>query len=96
MVINDLLNTAEAEYGEAVLNNTIAEIVEYQDAQAFISHGIDRAQSLFEQESSQIPQNMSESVQGVKTMFTDLNNKVLSIASRVCRFYDSRNCSRII
>lgn len=81
MVIIDLLNTAEAEYGEAVLNDTIAEIVEYQDAQAFISRGIDRAQSLFEQESSEIPQNMSESVQEVKSMFTDLNNKILSISS---------------
>jgi hypothetical protein len=82
MVIIDLLNTAEAEYGEAVLNDTIAEMVEYQDAQAFISRGIDRAQSLFEQESSEIPQNMSESVQEeVKSMFTDLNNKILSISS---------------
>lgn len=81
MVIIDLLNTAEAEYGEAVLNDTIAEIVEYQDAQAFISRGIDRAQSLFEQESSGIPQNMSESVQEVESMFTDLNNKILSISS---------------
>jgi hypothetical protein len=81
MVIIDLLNTAETEYGEAVLNNTIAEIVEYQDAQAFISRGIDRAQSLFEQESSEILQNMSESVQEVSSMFTDLNNEVLSISS---------------
>ena len=80
-VIIDLLNTAEAEYGEAASNNTIAEIVEYQDAQAFISRGIDRAESIFQQELSNITQNMSESVQEMQTMFTDLDNKILSISS---------------
>ena len=80
-VIIDLLNTAEAEYGEAVSNDTIAEVVEYQDAQAFISRGIERAESIFQQEMSNIPQNMSESVQEVQTMFTDLDNKILSISS---------------
>jgi hypothetical protein len=78
----DLLNTAVAEYEEAISNNSIAQIVEYQDAQAFIARGIDRAESIFEQESAEIPQNMTESVVAeVKAMFLDLDNQILSIAS---------------
>ena len=77
----DLLNTAVAEYEEAISNNSIAQLVEYQDAQAFIARGIDRAESIFEQESAEIPQNMTESVAEVKAMFSDLDNQILSIAS---------------
>ena len=77
----DLLNTAVGEYNEGISNNSIAQLVEYQDAQAFISRGIERAESIFEQESNVIPQNMSESVQGAKVMFSDLDNQILSISS---------------
>jgi hypothetical protein len=77
----DLLYTAIGEYEEAISNNSIAQLIEYQDAQAFIARGIDRAESIFEQESSQIPQNMTESVTEVRAMFSDLDNQILSIAS---------------
>jgi hypothetical protein len=77
----DLLNTAVGEYAEAISNNSIAELVEYQNAQAFISRGIERAESIFEQESSDIPANISESVQGVNAMFSNLENQALSISS---------------
>ena len=46
-VVSDLLSIAETEYGEAVENGTIKEIVEYQDGQAFIS----RAQNVVTQAS---------------------------------------------
>ena len=77
----DLLNTAVGEYEEAISNNSIAQLVEYQDAQAFIARGIDRAESIFEQASSEIPQNMTDSVAEVKTMFSVLDNQILSITS---------------
>ena len=44
IVVADLLPIAESEYKEAVENGTVKEIVEYQDAQGFVS----RAQSVFE------------------------------------------------
>ena len=47
-VVADLLSIASEEYGEAVENGTIKEIVEYQDGQAFVS----RAQDLMVQTSS--------------------------------------------
>lgn len=77
----DLLNTAVGEYEEAISNNSIAQLVEYQDAQAFIARGIDRAESIFEQASSEIPQNITDSVAEVKTMFSVLDNQILSITS---------------
>jgi hypothetical protein len=36
-VVSDLLSTASVEYGEAVENGTIKELVEYQDGQDFVS-----------------------------------------------------------
>jgi hypothetical protein len=77
MIVIDLLTTAEHEYEEAVSNNTIREIVEYQDAQAFISH----AQTIFGQISDKIPQNMSETVQEINEMFSNLNGKIMNISS---------------
>jgi hypothetical protein len=77
----DLLNTAVGEYEEAISNNSIVQLVEYQDAQEFTARGIDRAESIFEQESGRIPQNMTESVAEAKAMFSDLDNQILSIAS---------------
>jgi hypothetical protein len=76
MVVADLLSIAESEYKEAVENGTIKEIVEYQDAQGFVS----RAQSVFEQTSSSSPsmklQELSGEIQKVNEYFSDLNNAI--------------------
>jgi hypothetical protein len=77
MVMIDLLNTAENEYEEAVANNTIKEMVEYQDAQAFIS----RAQSISTQISDAMSQNMPQSVTETNGMFSELDNKIMNISS---------------
>jgi hypothetical protein len=62
MVMIDLRNTAEKEYEEAVANNTIKEMVEYQDAQAFIS----RAENISTQISDTLSQKMPVSAQETK------------------------------
>ncbi|CAN5193737.1 hypothetical protein BH18THE2_BH18THE2_38680 [soil metagenome] len=54
-VVSNLLSIAGVEYDEAVENGTIKEIVECQDGQAFIT----RAQDVFMQASSAIPQEMN-------------------------------------
>jgi hypothetical protein len=75
MVVADLLPIVESEYKEAVENGTIKEIVEYQDAQGFVS----RAQSVFEQISSSPsmkPQELSGKIQKVNEYFSDLNNAI--------------------
>lgn len=76
MVVADLLTVAETEYGEAVENGTVTEIVEYQDGQAFIS----RAQSVFNETSTMIPQEESAEVEEMNGFFSDLNNAVHSKA----------------
>ena len=77
MVIADLLSIAGSEYKEAVENGTIKELVEYQDAQGFVS----RARSVFEQSSSLLssslkPQELSDKIQKIKESFYDLNNAI--------------------
>jgi hypothetical protein len=75
LVVTDLLSIAESEYKEAVENNTIKEIVEYQDAQGFVS----RAQSLFEQTSSSSstkPQEITDNIQKINYSFSELNNAI--------------------
>ena len=76
MVVANLLATAESEYKEAVENETIKEIVEYQDAQGFVS----RARSIFEQTSSLSPslklQESAGNVQKINEFFSDLNNAI--------------------
>jgi hypothetical protein len=76
MVVADLLTVAETEYGEAVENGTVTEIVEYQDGQAFIS----RAQSVFNETSAMIPQEESAEVEETNGFFSDLKNAVQSKA----------------
>jgi predicted regulator of amino acid metabolism with ACT domain len=72
-IVADLLATAETEYKEAVENGTIKEIVEYQDAQGFVS----RAQSIFEQTLPAMkPQELSGNIQNVKEFFSELNNTI--------------------
>ncbi len=51
---------------------TIKEIVEYQDGQAFIT----RAQDVFMQASSAIPQEMNLEVEETKQFFSDLNTAI--------------------
>ena len=73
VIVADLLATAETEYKEAVENGTIKEIVEYQDAQGFVS----RAQSIFEQTLPAMkPQELSGNIQNVKEFFSELNNTI--------------------
>ena len=68
-VVADLLSIASAEYGEAVENGTIKEIVEYQDGQAFVS----RAQDLMVQTSTGLLQEKTPEIQKTNKLFSDLN-----------------------
>jgi hypothetical protein len=68
-VVADLLSIASAEYGEAVENGTIKEIVEYQDGQAFVS----RAQDLMVQTSTGLVQEKTSEIQETNKLFSDLN-----------------------
>jgi hypothetical protein len=76
-VVSDLLSIAGVEYGEAVENDTIKEIVEYQDGQAFVS----RAQGLFSQTSPTLPSNLNPEVQEANTFFSDLNGAIQNKSS---------------
>jgi hypothetical protein len=71
-VVSDLLSIAGEEYGEAVENGTIKEMVEYQDGQAFIS----RAQDVFRQASSMNPQEMNHKVEEIKQQQSNLNTAI--------------------
>jgi hypothetical protein len=75
--VSDLLSIAGEEYGEAVENGTIKEMVEYQDGQAFIS----RAQDVFGQASSMIPQEMNREVEETKQFFSNLNTAIQNKSS---------------
>src|ERR671921_685757 len=69
-VVADLLSIGSEEYGEAVENGTIKEIVEYQDGQAFVS----RAQDLMVQASSTgLPQEQIPEIEETNKLFSDLN-----------------------
>jgi hypothetical protein len=74
-VVSDLLSIAETEYGEAVENGTIKEIVEYQDGQAFVS----RAQNMFTQATLILPPetnpNVEETVQSFSALDVAIQNK---------------------
>jgi hypothetical protein len=79
-VIADLLSIASEEYGEAVENGTIKEIVEYQDGQAFVS----RAQDLMVQASSTAglpPQEQTLDIQETNKLFSDLNTAIQNKSS---------------
>ena len=71
-VVGHLLHLAGHEYEEAVANGTIIEVVEYQDAQAFIH----RAESVFKSSSSRINQNLAHEVEEVNEFFSNLNGAV--------------------
>jgi hypothetical protein len=78
-VVADLLSIASAEYGEAVEDGTIKEIVEYQDGQAFVS----RAQDLMVQTSSTagLLQEKTPEIQETNKLFSDLNNAIQNKSS---------------
>jgi S-adenosylmethionine/arginine decarboxylase-like enzyme len=71
-VVGRLLHLAGHEYEEAVANGTIIEVVEYQDAQAFIH----RAESIFKSSASRINQSLAHEVQEVNEFFLNLNGAV--------------------
>jgi hypothetical protein len=78
-VVADLLSIASAEYGEAVEDGTIKEIVEYQDGQAFVS----RAQDLMVQTSSTagLLQEKTPEIQETNKLFSDLNTAIQNKSS---------------
>jgi S-adenosylmethionine/arginine decarboxylase-like enzyme len=71
-VVGRLLHLAGHEYEEAVANGTIIEVVEYQDAQAFIH----RAESVFKSSASRINQSLAHEVEEVNEFFSNLNRAV--------------------
>jgi hypothetical protein len=71
-VVGRLLHVAGHEYEEAVANGTIREVVEYQDAQAFIQ----RAESIFSSSASNMNQSMAHEVEEVNEFFSNLNDAV--------------------
>ena len=71
-VVAQLLDLAEHEYEEAVSNSIIREIVEYQNAQAFIH----RAESIFKSSASRINQSLAHEVEAVNAFFSILNSSV--------------------
>ena len=71
-VVGRLLHLAGHEYEEAVANGTIIEVIEYQDAQAFIHRG----ESIFKSSASRINQSLAHEVQEVNEFFSNLNAAV--------------------
>jgi hypothetical protein len=76
-IVSDLLSIAGEEYGEAVENGSIKEIVEYQHGQAFIS----RAQDVFSQTSPTLPSELDTEVQETNGLFSDLNSAIQNKSS---------------
>jgi hypothetical protein len=76
-VASNLLSIAGVEYGEAVENGTIKEIVEYQDGQAFVS----RAQDVFSQAAPTLPSNLNAEVQETDQFFSNLNSAIQNKSS---------------
>ena len=77
-VVADLLSIASAEYGEAIENGKIKEIVEYQDGQAFVS----RARDLMVQTSSTgLLQEQTLEIQETNKLFSDLNTAIQNKSS---------------
>lgn len=72
IVVSNLLDTANAEYEEGVINGTIKQLVEYQDATGFIS----RAGSLFNDTSSMLDESKKTSADQVRNLFLPLKAKV--------------------
>ncbi|MDJ0796754.1 MAG: hypothetical protein QNJ51_07930 [Calothrix sp. MO_167.B12] len=67
-VINGLLDTANAEYGAAIANNKIAEVVEYQDSRGFVIY----ANKLYQDISAQMAKDNPEAHKAIETSMTKL------------------------
>jgi len=76
-VVSDLLSIAGLEYGEAVENGSIKEIIEYQDGQAFVSG----AQDVFSQLAPITPLELDVEVQETNGFFSDLNSAIQNKSS---------------
>jgi hypothetical protein len=76
-IVSDLLSIAGEEYGEAVENGSIKEIVEYQDGQAFIS----RAQDVFSQTSPTLSSELDTEVREINGFLSDLNSAIQNKSS---------------
>ena len=75
-VVSDLLSITPTEYGEAVENGTIKEIVEYQDGQAFVS----RAQNVFSQASPTLSTEIKHNVEKTVQFFYALNATIQNMS----------------
>ncbi len=74
-VVARLLSIAGHEYQEAVANGIIREVVEYQDAQAFIHRAQTISDATF---GSVINQTMANEIEQVNELFGILNNTVIN------------------
>lgn len=68
-VINGLLDTANSEYGAAVANNKIAQIIEYQDSRGFVLY----AQELYKAIAPQMEKEHGAAHQTIQTTMTELS-----------------------
>ena len=76
-IVSDLLSISGVEYGEAVENGTIKEMVEYQDGQAFVS----RAHDVFSQTTPTLPSSLNPEIQEANTFFSDLTGAIQNKSS---------------
>lgn len=74
-VVARLLSIAGHEYQEAVANDTIREVVEYQDAQAFIHRAQTISDATF---GSVLNQTMAHEIEQVNELFGTLNSAVIN------------------
>jgi hypothetical protein len=72
-LVRTLVETAGAEYAEAVEDGTITEMVEYQDGSAFVW----RAQQIFEEIKADLPEHEAEEI---AEFFGDLDSAIKDIA----------------
>ncbi|MBD2410778.1 DNA uptake protein [Nostoc calcicola FACHB-389] len=67
-VINELLDSANSEYGAAIANGKISAAIEYQDSRGFVFY----ANELYKGISSQVAQQDAEADKAINTTFTEL------------------------
>ncbi|MFM7861781.1 MAG: PEFG-CTERM sorting domain-containing protein [Candidatus Nitrosotenuis sp.] len=72
-LVSTLVETAGAEYAEAVEDGTITEMVEYQDGSAFVW----RAQQIFDEIKGDLPEHEAEEIE---EFFADLDSAIKDIA----------------
>ncbi|WP_100182301.1 PEFG-CTERM sorting domain-containing protein [Candidatus Nitrosotenuis aquarius] len=72
-LVRTLVETAGAEYAEAVEDGTITEMVEYQDGSAFVW----RAQQIFSEIKADLPEHEAEEIE---EFFADLDSAIKDIA----------------